>query len=267
MSISHLLMCKPTYFDVAYSINPWMKLDNPVDKELAARQWDHVYDTLRGLDVKIDLVDPVPGLLDMTFSGDCGMVVGKQFLCSNFRHPERQGETKHYAAWMEAHGYEILRLPEHIVFEGLGDVVYHDEDILFGYGPRSDPEAAVELRRLFPQLRVRGEVFIQDVSFFHVALAAAFLTRDVLLYYPPAFDEKSRELIRSTFPRAIAVSAVDANDYFICNNIVIGDKVLLDNCSPESEARLRAEGFEPIKCDMSEYKKSGGSLRCLVLKL
>lgn len=41
------LMCKPRYFDVEYVINPWMEGNQgKVDKALAARQWQNLYDTL-----------------------------------------------------------------------------------------------------------------------------------------------------------------------------------------------------------------------------
>lgn len=267
MPISRVLMCPPTYFDVVYSINPWMKLENKVDRDLARRQWDNLCEVLTGLGVAIDLIDPVAGLPDMTFSGDCGVVVGKQFLCSNFRWPERQPEAAHYARWMADAGYQVRRVPDGVVFEGLGDVIYHDDTVIFGYGPRSDAAAAGALRRVFPELRVLGEVYIADGAFFHVALAAAFLSEDVLLYYPEAFDAPSRAFLAGAVTTAIPVDGHDATHHFVCNNIVIGDRVLLDGCSTQLASRIRKAGFEPVAIDMSEFKKSGGSLRCLILKL
>jgi N-dimethylarginine dimethylaminohydrolase len=42
MSGNRILMCAPTYFDVFYSINPWMKQGAKVDKALARKQWENV---------------------------------------------------------------------------------------------------------------------------------------------------------------------------------------------------------------------------------
>ena len=42
--------------------------------------------------------------------------------------------------------------------------------------------------------------------------------------------------------------------HFVCNNIVIGDRVLVDGCTPELARRLRGAGFEPVALDMSEFK-------------
>lgn len=267
MEIKHLLMSKPTYFSIDYSINPWMDINNPVDSEKAHEQWYHLCDTLRKLGVRLSFIEPVKGLPDMTFTGDCGMVHGNKFIRSNFRHQERKGEAEIFAKWIENHGYEVFRLPEQIHFEGLGDVVYYGNDIIFGYGPRSDQAAVEEVKRILPELNVRGELYIKDEAFFHVALAVSFIAQDTLLYYPPAFDEQSRDFIKKSFAISIPVSESDAKEFFVCNNIPIGNKLLLDNCSGELEAQLNRIGIEVIKCDMGEFKKSGGSLRCLVLKL
>jgi hypothetical protein len=40
----HYLMCSPTFFDVTYSINPWMEPGKPVDADLAVAQWWRLYE-------------------------------------------------------------------------------------------------------------------------------------------------------------------------------------------------------------------------------
>jgi hypothetical protein len=34
-----ILMCRPTYFDVCYSINPWMDPSRPTSGEAGLEQW------------------------------------------------------------------------------------------------------------------------------------------------------------------------------------------------------------------------------------
>jgi N-dimethylarginine dimethylaminohydrolase len=36
------LMCPPEYFAVDYAINPWMDVADPVDRELAVKQWERL---------------------------------------------------------------------------------------------------------------------------------------------------------------------------------------------------------------------------------
>ena len=89
-------MCKPTYFDVKYEINPWMNKNIPVDKEKARAEWENLYQTIVKLGAEVSLIEPVEGLPDMVFASEGGLAKGKQVVMSNMKVKERQEETKHY---------------------------------------------------------------------------------------------------------------------------------------------------------------------------
>ena len=59
-------MCPPTYFDVEYSINPWMDVSDKVDHDLAMTQWTDLIELLKSLGDTISVVEAQPGLPDMT---------------------------------------------------------------------------------------------------------------------------------------------------------------------------------------------------------
>lgn len=259
------LLCPPTYFDVIYSINPWMDAAVPVDKHLARRQWDEFMLALQALGERVLIIDAQPGLPDMTFAGDSGVVFGNTFIPSNFRAPERAPESAFYELWFRERGWSIQRIPKGVIFEGLGDVVFHGQDALIGHGVRTDPASISYLQDYIPTLNVRGDVRIVDDRYFHLAMAFGYIDCDSVVYYPPAFDEASQNTIRRLYRHAIALSDVDANEYFACNNLVIGRTVLLDECTPSLERALGQLGYSVRRAPMSEFKKSGGSLRCLVL--
>jgi N-dimethylarginine dimethylaminohydrolase len=259
------LMCPPTYFDIEYSINPWMDVNNKVDHELAHQQWNDFVDTLRELGDEIEFIEPAPGLPDMTFSGDPGMVYNNCFIPSNFRAKERAGEVEHYIKWFRERGYTIKQMPSEIFFEGLGDLVFHNNLAIVGHGCRSDERAIAHLKEMIPALRILGGLKILDDHYFHLAMALGFIDEETVLYYPPAFDDASNERLKAMVKYPIAVSDEDANSYFACNNLVIGNTVLLDNCTESLRGALAERGYITRACPMSEFKKSGGSLRCLVL--
>jgi len=259
------IMCPPTYFDIEYSINPWMDVNNKVDKQLAWVQWNDLIRILNELGDTIHVVEALPGLPDMTFSGDGGMVWKKTFIPSNFRNQERRGEVPPYIHWFKKNGYEVAPMPEDVIFEGLGDVVFHEGLAFFGYGSRSDERAVDHLREIVPNLKILGKMEIIDDHYFHLAMALSFIDEDTVLYYPPGFSDESVLNLQKVMKNPIAVGEKDANEYFACNNLVIGNKVILDNCTPQLREDLGKHGYELITCDMSEFKKSGGSLRCLVL--
>lgn len=261
------IMCPPRYFDIEYSINPWMNVSNKVNRSLAFKQWYRLIDILEGLGDVIHIVDAVPGLPDMTFCGDAGLVWNKIFIPSNFRHKERKGEVRNFIRWFEKNGYHIYTMPGDLAFEGLGDVVIHEDVAFFGHGPRTDKGALEYLSERIPDLKILGKMEIADDRHFHLALALSFVNRDTVLYYPPAFTEESVENLKKAIEKTISVSREDATEYFACNNVVVGNKVIVYNFTPRLRAELAEHGYEIVTCDMSEFKKSGGSVRCLVLDL
>ncbi|OBY78863.1 hypothetical protein BBG47_14460 [Paenibacillus sp. KS1] len=265
--ITKVLMCKPTYFDIEYSINPYMDVNNKVNKEKAEEQWNYAYRVLESLGIEIVLLDPAEGCPDMTFIGDAGIVCDNKFLASNFRHAERAVEVPHYMEWMYKNGLECHTIPDNIAFEGLGDVVWFNKEVLYGYGQRSSKEALDYVLKVYPDLNLRGVLHLKDDGFYHLGLAIALIDENTVLYYPSAFTDESLEYLRQTYERRIECTEQDAKEFFVCNNIPIGNKLIMDNCTTELEEKLNHYGYEVIKTDMSEFKKSGGSVRCLILSL
>lgn len=236
-----------------------------MDQALAHRQWNHLVDVLRELGDRIDVIDAAAGCPDMTFSGDAGLVYGRTFVPSNFRNPERQGEVDHYRRWFAERGYDVVPMEPGVFFEGLGDMVFEGTRAIMGHGIRSDPRSVEVVRRLTPDLEILCDLRIVDDRYFHLAMALGFIDPDTVVYYPPALEDDSVRRLCDAVEHPIAVSDIDANVYFACNNLVVGRTVLLDGCTDEMERALGERGYGVRRCPMSEFKKSGGSLRCLVL--
>ncbi len=68
------LMCRPEHFEVSYAINPWMDVTQGVDRELALRQWETLRRTYLDLGHEVELIEPEPGLPDMVFAANGGLV-------------------------------------------------------------------------------------------------------------------------------------------------------------------------------------------------
>src|SRR5947199_290475 len=94
-----LLLCPPDYYGIEYEINPWMRRTRNAEPGLACVQWKALCDTLRTLGCQIDLLAPQPGLPDLVFTANAGLVIGRRFILSSFRHKERRGEEGHFERW------------------------------------------------------------------------------------------------------------------------------------------------------------------------
>ena len=103
-----VLMCAPTAYALKYEINPWMKLENSPDLQLAAQQWDNLYHVLRDqVGAHVELVPQAPDCPDMVFTANAGIVREGIVALSSFHHPERQGEEPHFRRWFHESGFSI----------------------------------------------------------------------------------------------------------------------------------------------------------------
>lgn len=261
-----MLLCPPDYFDVTYVINPWMRLEQPVDKALARRQWTTLHAKLLDLGVKVELIEPVPGLPDMTFAGDGGVAWDGTFVPSNFRHEERRPEARHFERWFAEHGYRIEHLPDHVVFEGLGDVTLNSGFGIIAHGQRTDAAAIPYIERLFPAVTWLAHLELVDPLYFHIGVALQLLDERTGVYVPDAFSAASRKEIEKLPHTMIAVTDEDAEKMTV-NAIVIGRELVVNHCSRHVHEQLRDRGFRVHRVDVSEFVKSGGATRCLVLAL
>src|SRR6202000_2793337 len=100
-----LLMCKPTYFDVRYSINPWMDPSRPTSTDTGLGQWKYLHDLFVELGHDVLLVEPLPDLPDMVFAANGATVVDGKALVATFRYEQRQGESEAYLEWFRQRGW------------------------------------------------------------------------------------------------------------------------------------------------------------------
>ncbi len=260
------LMCAPRFFDVQYVINPWMEGNlGSASRSRAAAQWQALHAAIsRHADVL--LVDPQPGLPDMVFTANAGLVHQGRAALSRFRCPERQGEERHFRDWFAQAGLRPLEIP--VAFEGEGDALFTPDGarLWAGYGWRTELASHALLRELWGVEVV--SLRLTDPSFYHLDTCFTPLSNGDLLFYPPAFDSVSIALIEAFYPQAnrIPVEREDALQ-FACNAINIGHALVLNQISPQLCARLQSRGFDVVQVPLGEFLKAGGAANCLTLRL
>ena len=258
------LMCAPEYFGVAYEINPWMHQEVVVDRDQAQLQWDNLVATLRAAGATIEFLEPVEGLPDLVFTANAGIVRGPQFVPANFRHPQRQGETKFDIAWFETHGWRVNRLPDTVDHEGAGDALPFGDVLVSGYRWRSDAASHNELSRL-TGWAVRS-VELVDPRFYHVDITFCPLDDRRAIAVPAAWDQYGVRVMQELVPEMLECD-IDEGLSFVANSVVVGRTVVMPVCPVRVGRQLEAWGFEVVVCDVSEFMKAGGAVRCLTLAL
>jgi N-dimethylarginine dimethylaminohydrolase len=259
----HYLMCPPTYFDVVYSINPWMDPSRPTSAPLAMDQWRRVHDQFVELGHRVELIEPVAGLPDMVFAANGAIVIDGRAMVARFRHPQRAGEAAAYVDWFRACGYAEVAQGEW-TNEGEGDYLVAGGRVLAGTGFRTDRRSHAEAGERFG-LPVISLTLI-DARYYHLDTALTVLAGDEIAYYPPAFSSESRAVLRELYPDAIVASEADAAAFGL-NGVSDGRHVVLPEGAPRLCAEMRERGYEPISVDLSELLKAGGGAKCCTLEL
>ncbi len=265
--MTRLLVCSPEYFRIDYEINPWMRVSNVVDSQRALQQWQGLMHELeQKVGVGLEQMKPVPGLPDMVFTANAGVVVGRKAVPSRFRHPERQREETYFEAWFHDHEYEVIHLQDGVYFEGAGDLLGVQDLWLGGYRQRSDLRAYTQLSQLFGREIIPAELV--DGRFYHLDTCFCPLSGGEILYHPPAFDAYAQAVIAERLPesRRIVVPQEEALR-FACNAICVDKHVVLPAGCDRTEHLLKTQGYLPHPLPLDEFMKAGGSAKCLTLAL
>lgn len=257
------VMCRPDHFDVCYSINPWMDPAEPVDRALAVAQWETLRAAFEKYGHSVELVPGLPGLPDMVFAANSGVVIGSRAMSARFTHAERAAEAPAYHAWFAARGFAELAAATELN-EGEGDFLRVGHRILAATGFRSSPAAHREVEYFFGRPVVSLELV--DPRFYHLDTALMALDEENVAYYPAAFSADSRAILAALYPDAILASEADAVVLGL-NGVSDGYHVFLAERARGLAEALFARGYHPVGLDLSELLKAGGGVKCCTLEL
>ncbi|MGY4101127.1 dimethylargininase [Nocardia sp. R16R-3T] len=257
------VMCRPDHFDVCYSINPWMNPREPVDRALALAQWETLRATFEHYGHRVDVVPGEPGLPDMVFAANSGLIVGDRAMSARFTHAERAAEGPAYHRWFAQQGLvELVGAQE--TNEGEGDFLLVGERMLAATGFRSSIAAHREVERYFELPVVSLELV--DPRFYHLDTALMVLDDTNVAYFAPAFSAASQAILAEFYPDAILATDADAVVLGL-NGVSDGLNVFISSRADNLASELRAQGYNPVGVDLSELLKAGGGVKCCTLEL
>jgi N-dimethylarginine dimethylaminohydrolase len=258
--IKKILLCKPLYFDTLdYVINPWMQ-PGTINGEKAMQEWNALVQVYQNQDVEIEIIDQQKGSPDMVFATDQGIIQEKKVLLSRFWTKERRNETSYYETWFHEHDYHIVTLPKDIYFEGNGDSSLWRDKIFIGIGYRADMETCKAVSKLLDREAIPLEIV--NPKFYHLDVGFFSLNNDTAFYYPPAFSEKSRGVLKKLIPNLIEFTEGEALG-FCANSIVTDHQIIHQKDNKTFTEKLKELGYNSIEVDVSEFMKSGGGIHCL----
>ncbi len=262
----HYLMCKPTFFEVSYEINPWMDVTVATDADLAVAQWEVLRDTYLSWGHTLEFIEPVAGLPDMVYAANGATVIDGLVYSARFRYAERAPEGPLYQKWFADAGFVTHTAAE--INEGEGDILMVGDAILAGWGFRTDIASHAELARLTGREVVSLELV--NPHYYHLDTALTVLDSDpahpLVAYHPPAFSPASQQVLAERYPDALHIDDADAGHLGL-NAVSDGLNVVVAPGAVGLAAALREHGFHPVAVDTSELLKGGGGAKCCTLEI
>lgn len=262
----HYLMCKPTFFEVSYEINPWMDVTVATDADLAVAQWEVLRDTYLSWGHTLEFIEPVAGLPDMVYAANGATVIDGLVYSARFRYAERQPEGPLYQKWFADAGFVTHTAAE--INEGEGDILMVGDAILAGWGFRTDIASHGELARLTGREVVSLELV--NPHYYHLDTALTVLDSDpahpLVAYHPAAFSPASQLVLADRYPDALHIDDADAQHLGL-NAVSDGLNVVVAPGAVGLATALRERGFRPVAVDTSELLKGGGGAKCCTLEI
>lgn len=274
--VKQIVMTSPASFTVKYDINIHMTgNEGQVNVSQAVKQWSDLRNALLSVGADVVVMPKPPEFCpDAVFTANAGVIYQGRFFPSHFRLPERQVEEPYFISWFEEHGFkvdhrELFVGREVAAFEGAGDALLdkHRNLVWFGHGFRSTLSFTPILESFYGSDITVMPVKLVDPRWYHIDTAFCPLDSGEVLWYPAAFDDHAQQVIRNIYgDQAIEVSLDDAEG-FACNAVSVGEHLVLPLISSKLEERLMLRGIVPVQVDLSQFKKSGGSAKCLTIEV
>ena len=254
-------MCSPDYYDVNYTINPWMSILNSPNRNLARSQWLALYQLLESFNAKVEVVTPV-NCPDLVFIADAGIIHNNTFVISNFKFNQRRAETPFWKSYFSDR-FDLVEIDNNETYEGSGDSFISGDSLFCGYGFRTTAKAAsyfCEKINLQPKL-----IELIDERFYHLDTCFSPLKNNNALIYPKAFSKKGLSDLENNFDCYEILEEEALN--FACNIVSFNNNIIINSGSTNTISTLERFDYLVNEVDLSEFIKAGGSAKCLTLKL
>jgi len=248
-------------------------MEKGVDTKKAINQWKNIVNKIDNI-ANTTTVDfrnygTPSNLPDIVFCANHGLSLNKNkgFILSNMDNKERKEEVKYFKNWAQSCGYDTISMDKNCSFEGMGDAKWGlDHEVLWlGYGQRTDKEAYKEVDNI-----IDAEVIPLQLSsnrYYHLDLCFTILDRNTVLIVDDAFNDEDIKKIQNMFKQVLHVDKKEV-DTMAGNCARITDNTIaIDKQNINTIETIKNHGFQTLEVDTSQFRKAGGSIDCLFLRL
>ncbi|MDN5796322.1 MAG: arginine deiminase family protein [Intrasporangium sp.] len=227
----------------------------PVDPELALRQWEGYVQALADSDWSITEVAAAPDCPDSAFVEDTVVTYGDLAVITRPGALERQPETSGTEQAVCDAGYRVARIVAPGTLDG-GDVLKFGGAVYVGRGGRTNEQGIAQLAAHLAEFGARV-VTVPLTKVLHLKSAVTALPDGTVIGYPPLVDDAD------TFEPFLAVPEEHGAHVVLLG----GNRLLMSTSAPATARLLRERGYETVAVDISEFEKLEGCVTCLSVRM
>ena len=223
--------------------------------EKARAQWDAYVGVFRDHGWSVVELDPLDDHPDGVFVEDVLVMYGRQAVITRPGTMSRLGEIVRLDDRLDELGYDVAWIYSPGTLDG-GDVMKIGSTVFVGLGGRTNQAGIGQLRQLLAPLGATV-IAVPTKRVLHLKSAVTALPDGTVIGYEPLVDNPT------TFDPFLAVPEEPG-----AHVVDLGDgHVLMTGRAERSEELIRAQGFEPVICDIGEFEKLEGCVTCLSVRL
>jgi dimethylargininase len=227
----------------------------PVDVDLAMRQWEGYVAALRGAGWQTIEVPAIESCPDSVFVEDTAVMYADRAVITRPGADERKPETAATAEVLGALGYDVVSVQAPGTLDG-GDVLKHDNTVWVGLGGRTNQAGFDQLAAYLAPYGAKV-VPVPLTKVLHLKSAVTALPDGTVVGYEPLVDDPD------VWDRFLPVPEESGSHVVLLG----GDTVLMSTDAPESRRLFERRGLDVVAVDMSEFIKLEGCVTCLSVRL
>lgn len=282
----HRVLVEPSTFEIVPGLereNPYMNMTHPLDKSKITRSFRELVNSIHPAPSVFSAPPKTAHVPDIVFLASAGLSLPRLpepvVILPWMKFAHRRAELPYIRSMFQTLGVRVFDFPgdKTAPFEGQPDAKwFHDgATLVCGYGYRSTRKTFHILERLLRDIYhsydvepPRVHVFKkQHFDFYHLDIGMFEFNQSACIIHSHLFSTEDRARLRRILgaknvhlfrsPDTFALNAIDCGSIILCHELDRSDAEYLRT---RTGKRLR-------QIDMTEFQKSGGSLRCLVFDL
>ncbi|MFM8867841.1 MAG: dimethylargininase [Ilumatobacteraceae bacterium] len=227
----------------------------PIDIDLAKRQWEEYVDALEGVGWQVIEVPPLEACADSVFIEDTVVMFRDVAVITRPGNDARKPEVEAVEPVVASLGCRVERIMAPGTLDG-GDVLKVNDTVYVGLGGRTNQEGIAQLAKFLEPLGATV-VTVPVTKVLHLKSAVTALPDGTIIGWDPAVDDPA------VFPQYLSMPEESG-----AHVVIIDDKRLLMAAdAPKSASLLESLGYGTIRVDISEYIKLEGCVTCLSVRM